>query len=222
MTRECITISKSSPPGFQSWYDLRGAAYSGCSHTCGGGKAPPETPAKTDGDALLAQELNQLSLEERERVYEEIHGVAEAVEETEDFVKEKLEQIQEEIMKIRKRAAYDKAFFMSPERVKDRAFRLMFLRAECFHARKAAKRLVLFFHHKLEFFGLERLVNKITLDDLDDDDKTALIAGSFQVLPDKDRAGRTIICNLHGCHNFKSWVNQVSRSHLLYGVDVTC
>lgn len=41
-------------------------------------------------DNLLAKELNQLSLGEREQIYEEIHGVNQVVEESPAFVNEKL------------------------------------------------------------------------------------------------------------------------------------
>ena len=95
-----------------------------------------------DTDALLAKEMNKLSTEERDRVFEEVHGVAGDMEEDPDFVEMKLSEMEEEILKIRKRQAYDRAAFVSPKAVRDRAFRLMFLRSEYFDARKAAKRMV--------------------------------------------------------------------------------
>ena len=34
-------------------------------------------------------------------------------------------------------------------------------------------------------------------------------AGAMQILPIKDKAGRTIVCNLHKYHNFQSSYNQI-------------
>jgi hypothetical protein len=79
---------------------------------------------------LLASELDQLSLRERERVFEEVHGVAPIQEEDLDFVTNCLLQLEEEIGFIRRKQAYEKAVFLAP--VKDRGLRLMFLRSVSF------------------------------------------------------------------------------------------
>jgi hypothetical protein len=39
-----------------------------------------------DLDVLVAQDLNQMTLQEREAMYEEIHGVESLIEETPEFV----------------------------------------------------------------------------------------------------------------------------------------
>ena len=48
----------------------------------------------TDFDRVLAKELNQLSLEDRERNYEEVHGVATIQEETPLFLQQKIQELQ--------------------------------------------------------------------------------------------------------------------------------
>ena len=54
------------------------------------------------------------------------------------------------------------------------------------------------------------MIHPITLDDLDDDDKAALMSGSMQILPSKDNGGRTVLFLNRRYDSFKSWKNQVS------------
>ena len=69
---------------------------------------------------------------------------------------------------------------------------------------------VFHFDRKLDLFGFDALVRPITLNDLDEDDMEAMSAGAMLLLPVKDKAGRTIMCNFHEYHNFKTTFNQVS------------
>jgi hypothetical protein len=164
---------------------------------------------ETEGDTLLVKELNELSITEREHVLEEVNGLPKAIDETSELVEESLKRLEEDISKIRKRSAYEKALFMAPNYVRDRDFRLMFLRSALFDPRKGAKRMVNYFHHKLRLFGLDKLVKKITLDDLDQDDLTDMFSGSLQILPVKDRAGRTVVVSFHDKHQYKTFENHV-------------
>jgi hypothetical protein len=168
-----------------------------------------EGVGETEGDTLLVKELNELSITEREHVLEEVNGLPKAIDETSELVEESLKRLEEEISKIRKRSAYEKALFMAPNSVRDRDFRLMFLRAALFDPRKGAKRMVNYFHHKLRLFGLDKLVKSITLDDLDQDDLTDMFSGSLQILPVKDRAGRTVVVSFHDKHQYKTFENHV-------------
>ena len=145
-----------------------------------------------NAEALLVKEWTELSFQEREKVQEQVHAVADydAVEEDPEFVAHCLEQLDVEISKIRKKPAYDRANFLSPSYVKDRDFRLMFLRADDFHPRKAAYRIVLHFDVKQELFGLEKLGRPIVLDDIDQQE---LFEGQIQVLTEKDPRGRVVL-----------------------------
>lgn len=162
-----------------------------------------------DTEAMLVDEWTQLSAQEREHIQEELHGVAsDAVDEDPVFVDQCLLQMEEEIKPIRKRNAYDRALFLSPKYVKDRDFRLMFLRSVSFHPRNAANRLVKFFEFKLELFGINKLGKmKITQADLDEDDILALRKGRVQILSEKDASGRAVL--LVSGKNSKP-INQVS------------
>ena len=70
----------------------------------------------------------------------------------------------------------------------------MFLRAESFDPCNAASRMVRFFDEKCELFGADKLTKDITLEDLDPDDIITLENGFYQVLPEKDCAGRKVFC----------------------------
>jgi hypothetical protein len=149
-----------------------------------------------DVDALLAQELNQMSFEERELVYEEIHGVETLIEETPDFVYAKLDALELEIQRINEKPAYELAEQMSREYVTDSKFRLMFLRAERFDERLAAMRLVKFMDGKLEFFGSETLTRPVYMSDLSKEELAIVKSGRLQVLPARDRSGRCVTADI--------------------------
>jgi hypothetical protein len=146
-----------------------------------------------DVDALLAKELNQMSFQERELMYEEIHGVDTIHEETEDFLNARLAALEQEIGRLPQRELYEQAERISKAYVTDRKFRLMFLRAEYHDPRKAAVRLVRFLEEKVRFFGPETLARNLYLSDLDDGDLAFLKSGILQLIPARDRAGRAII-----------------------------
>jgi hypothetical protein len=153
-----------------------------------------ECPTQAEADALLAKEMNQLSVEEREKVFEDVHGIAPDVDEPHEFIEAYLALLEKEITNIASKAAYDLASFMSKEYTSSKKLRLMFLRAESFDAYKAASRMVRFFDEKYALFGAEKLTKDIVLADLDPDDIAALETGFYQVLPEKDSAGRKVFC----------------------------
>ena len=68
------------------------------------------------------------------------------------------------------------------------------------------------FEHKVQLFGEEKLVKKLTLDDLDDDDKAALRTGSHLFLLGKDTVGRAVCFMCQKFCDVKTWKNQL-RSH---------
>jgi hypothetical protein len=139
--------------------------------------------------------MNQLSIEEQEKVLEDVHGIARAVDEPLDYVKNSLVLLEQELSKItRNKVAFDLAKSQSKEYVTSEKLQLMFLRAESFDADKAASRMVRFFHEKYKLFGAEKLTKDIVLADLDPDDIAALESGVYQMLPEKDCAGRKVFC----------------------------
>jgi hypothetical protein len=160
---------------------------------------------------MLAKEMNQLSVEDREKVLEDIHGIARAVDEPLDYVRNSLLLLEEELSKpTPNKAAYDLAKSQSKEYVSSEKLRMMFLRAESFDACKAAARMIRFFDEKYNLFGVEKLTKDIVLADLDPDDIAALDTGFYQVLPEKDCAGRNVVCFFPKLRAVRTMQNQVS------------
>ena len=85
----------------------------------------------------------------------------------------------------------------------------MFLRRHEFEVDKAAARMVTYFENKNLLFGEEKLVKKLTVDDLLPDDMAELKSGFFQQLSEKDMQGRPIIHVMLSVHAGKSWQSKV-------------
>ena len=103
--------------------------------------------------------------------------------------------------------AFRMAYSRSPEYVD--SLKIGFLRAEVFNSKKAADRMVRFFENKLEYFGEDKLVKDITLDDLSEDDLETIHGGAVQILSTKDRAGRTVLFTNAKLLKYKHWKNLV-------------
>jgi hypothetical protein len=149
-------------------------------------------PKNKNGDFVLANELSAMSVQERERVYHDIHGVSELIKEEPQLLEVSLAQLEEGIQNISKREAYEQALSQNAEYVTDRKFRLKFLRADSFDPQAAAARLVKFLEQKSKLFGVEKLTQDIKLSDLTVSDKQCIEAGICQLLPFRDQAGRGI------------------------------
>ena len=145
-------------------------------------------------DALLAKEMRQMSTEERDEVFHDIHGVSEVVEESPEFLGSRLQRLELEISNISKKDAYQLAKSMNTEYVRNRTFRLKFLRCDRFDTRKAAARIVNHFEWKLELFGPAKIAKDIVQDDLDPEELEILRSHNFQVQPLRDSSGRAILC----------------------------
>ncbi len=157
----------------------------------------PEYVKENDFVALLANELNQMSLEERERTYEEIHGVDQILEETPELVAQSLLEMEMALDRIQLKPAYLMAFQNDPEYITNHKLRLMMLRSTNFEPEAAAQKLVEFLQGKLDLFGPQTLTRPVYLSDLDTDDLACLKSGAYQLLPGRDSAGRVILVDFH-------------------------
>ena len=102
---------------------------------------------------------------------------------------------------IKDKLAYDEAQRMATEEgsttfVNDEAFRLRFLRAEQFRPKQAAERMIRNLDLLYRYVGPEGLKRPIRLSDLDEWSLSLLKAGSFQLLPCRDRSGRRIVVRI--------------------------
>ncbi|CAJ1968357.1 unnamed protein product [Cylindrotheca closterium] len=143
-------------------------------------------------DAVIAQNLKELSPEDREKSYFAIHGVPGELRETPLLVSQSLEVMEQEINQEPRKDAYNLAKSMKPEYVQDPVLRLKFLRGERFSARPAAQKLVRHFELKLYLFGASKLVKDIEQDDLSNEDMVALYSGYVQWSRVKDSSKRTV------------------------------
>lgn len=152
-------------------------------------------------DDSIARQVNQLTMEERARMYEEIHGVAEEIIETPELIASKLRDLYD-LLEVSpgKPEAYYLAMQRNQDYIRRMEFGLMFLRAERFQVAKAVTRLLLFLQKKLEYFGLDALTRRLRLSDLSMEEQVTLGKGAFQVLPFRDRSGRVVFfeCVLTG------------------------
>jgi hypothetical protein len=191
----------------------------GSNHCCFGKKKAVTKNDKKFHHSLgeLTEELNGLSVEEREKIFDDIHGVAKGQEETPEFVESCIQKLDDELLAVpqKRRQALDRALFLKPSIASDVKFKLMFLRADLYAASKAARRMSQYFADKLELFGEEKLVKKITLDDLSEDDMKVFNTGYFMILDHKDSAGRPIwFCDLPK-YAFEHPSNLVRESSIL-------
>jgi len=161
--------------------------------------------AITSGDPLalaegiLSKELNALSLEDRNSIQEEIHGVnCVAPEETPYLVEESLRKLASELDEIiphSEKWAYLQAQTQSEASktyINDKNFRLKFLRCELFDAPKAAKRMARTCEWLLKLFGPYALERQIKLSDFSSAERKAFRKGRSQILPYRDRIGRRV------------------------------
>ena len=145
-----------------------------------------------ESDRILAQAMNSLSTEEREKVMEEVHGISKPIEEKTDFIFEKLAELDCEVS-IRKNEAYEIGSKQKRGFVEDLSFRCMFLRCNSFDASAASKRMMHHLKLKETYFGEEKITKDIGFLDLSEEDIRSLESGVIQVLSEKDRSGRAVI-----------------------------
>lgn len=150
-------------------------------------------------DALLASDLNNMTVADRTHVFEEIHGVAPfpPEENSLDLRRKCLALLSEALNGIEDKPAYNEAQRIASEEetttfVNDDNFRLRFLRAEQFRPRQAAERMVRHLNLVHRYVGRQGLIRPISMSDLDEDSLTIIRAGTFQPLQSRDRSGRRI------------------------------
>lgn len=154
-----------------------------------------------DVDRLVASELNQLPLVDRERATEEVHGVHSALvgdfppEEEEGRVEAALREVEIEIGRLdpTQKPSYEEALSLNSEYVHDRSFRMQFVWAERFDVPRAVRRMMSFLALARELFGPRALMGPIRWTDLSPGAAEIVTDGFCQILPNRDSAGRRVI-----------------------------
>mmetsp|Transcript_12367 Transcript_12367/g.29440 ORF Transcript_12367/g.29440 Transcript_12367/m.29440 type:complete len:456 (+) Transcript_12367:38-1405(+) len=153
---------------------------------------PPNASDPQSVHSLIATQMAQLSVTDREQVYMDVHGIPEYAQETPELIEQSLLELQQEIDLLPDKRAYNIASQLDSKYVQDRDFRLAFLRCERFNCPKAAIRIIRHFQMKLDLFGMDKLAMDIVQDDLNAEDMGALYASFGRFLNGFDRGGRII------------------------------
>jgi len=194
-------------------------------------------------DQILSRELQNLDVQDRESINEEVHGVrCLAPTETIEMLNASLMKLSQELDLISDKPAYERSQQLGLANTRNNNnnagagaalhggggtyvntvnFRLKFLRCELFDAKKAAARLVTFLDLIWYLFGKEELLLRpLRITDLDKKEMAILKTGNFQLLPYRDRSGRrvfTVVSDLSLHHDFQMTVCKV-----LFCVVVCC
>lgn len=173
-------------------------------------------PVIEEVDAIIAKCMNDLTHEDRQQSYLEVHGVPNELEETPSLVEESLARMKHHIAQVANKDALELAESMDREYVQDPALLLKFLRGDRFNAPYAAQKFVRHFELKRELFGTSKLVKDIEQSDLNDDDISALYSGYVQWLPLRDITGRTVTIFFSGASSQKTSVMSKVRTHWVH------
>ena len=195
--------------------------------------------SRSKGDPMddIAAGLNQLTFQQREQVYHDIHGTSDAHKQTEDpeMVASCVSQLQTillsyvngnqegagrtTIISMEEQSllfGLRQAMNQNLEYVMDKSFLISFLRADEWDVQLASKRMIKFFKEKLILFGADKLTKDITIDDdLDQDDLKALESGGMQYIPLQDRSGRHMTINVPALEAVTTHQSLVSCCYLV-------
>eukprot|EP00980_Cylindrotheca_fusiformis_P029854 scaffold23953_cov127-Cylindrotheca_fusiformis.AAC.1 len=153
--------------------------------------------------------MSRLSHQERQLGQEDLHGVSAEIVEDFDEIETALQQLDGHLNSFKHGTAYETAERMKSDYVSNRDFRIMFLRGNRYDTKTSTFQMIRFFETKLQLFGIEKLVQDVTLRDLDEDDRNALQDGSRQILPQADRANRRIHVAFPGLRKNKTAQNEL-------------
>jgi hypothetical protein len=154
----------------------------------------------------LVREVKQMSTLHQEEASKDVLGISPAM----DISPEMIAQVWEHIHDVEDTAAWDLALQMNREYAMSAERAMSFLRSVGGKPKQAAKRLARHFATKLELFGASKLVKDIEIStDFNEDDLEALESGGFQVLAEKDRAGRPILFGRYTLMRYKEVKNMV-------------
>mmetsp|Transcript_10674 Transcript_10674/g.25291 ORF Transcript_10674/g.25291 Transcript_10674/m.25291 type:complete len:490 (+) Transcript_10674:246-1715(+) len=164
----------------------------------------------TSIDSILAHEFYSLSFQDRNKIYDEMHGVSCcSPKENPVLIAESLEKLEQELeslpdtdneMYLMSQALYDRKDSTQADGsyVNDKAFRLRFLRTELFDPSRAAMKMASFLNVVGHLFGEYALQRPIRLSDFTEEEMQAFRTGNLQLLPFRDRSGRRIIVGVEG------------------------
>ncbi len=162
-------------------------------------------------DDALSKELLQLSLQDRNAINEEIHGVQTfARKESPELLAKALAKMHSEINMIPSKNAFDRSQLVPNTYINSPEFRLRFLRCELFDEKSAANKMVKFLDLLSELFGDFALRRQVQMSDFSREEMQAFRIGHQQLLPYRDRSGRRIFAFVGGVGVEVALVTRVS------------
>eukprot|EP00538_Stauroneis_constricta_P004610 CAMPEP_0119548244 /NCGR_PEP_ID=MMETSP1352-20130426/2195_1 /TAXON_ID=265584 /ORGANISM="Stauroneis constricta, Strain CCMP1120" /LENGTH=468 /DNA_ID=CAMNT_0007593447 /DNA_START=172 /DNA_END=1578 /DNA_ORIENTATION=+ len=170
-------------------------------------------------DEIIDEALKSHSPAEQDQAFQDMNAVSTAIEETEELLMSSLFQLEAKLNEIPQKNAYMIAYQQNRDFVCDVEFRLMFLRAKRFDAKKAAECIVKHMELKLKLWGLALLTRRITFNDLDAESQQVFANnGAIQILPVRDSAGRVVFFSMEKNHrpNYRTDTPEVFVSRLLW------
>lgn len=187
----------------------------GCRDGDNGGSPPPSSDSSRrrwgdqesgEVDHSIASALQGMTLQDRDKLYSEIHGVVDLVDETPELIRESFARLQQELLRIvhvapqHSSGRMDATSFRIAEQrdyayVHSRFHYLMVLRCEKFDIPKAAVRLVYFFQIKGLLFGHKTLCIDINQGMLSKQELDLLKSGFLQILNTRDQSGRVVLAH---------------------------
>lgn len=170
-----------------------------------------ESPSPQEVISMIASDMSKLSLQEREKAENDVHGIGDNIEETPELLNRCLDEMNHFLEAMKRGTSYELAEAMDRSYTSNVHFRTMFVRAERYRPSEAAERMIRFFDCKKELFGTDLLVKDILLEHLSPDDMEALESGGLQVCPAKDSGGRPMLAIMLGLRRYKRPENMVRK-----------
>eukprot|EP00533_Pseudo-nitzschia_delicatissima_P009889 CAMPEP_0116087644 /NCGR_PEP_ID=MMETSP0327-20121206/5468_1 /TAXON_ID=44447 /ORGANISM="Pseudo-nitzschia delicatissima, Strain B596" /LENGTH=598 /DNA_ID=CAMNT_0003578715 /DNA_START=114 /DNA_END=1910 /DNA_ORIENTATION=- len=166
-------------------------------------------PPSLDASSIINKEMLKYNVTERNAIYEEVHGVGNLCpdESQPGMIEKALDALVYEldVMPAHQKKEYTQSLSMPHSYIHTREFRLRFLRADLFDAKRAANRLVTCLQTMCLLYGPYALERPIRLSDFSKKELKVFNAGRIQLLPYRDRGGRRVAVGIpsqkHNLHN---------------------
>eukprot|EP00934_Nitzschia_sp_Nitz4_P004869 Nitzschia sp. Nitz4//scaffold553_size3221//599//2159//NITZ4_009274-RA/size3221-snap-gene-0.0-mRNA-1//-1//CDS//3329554436//4859//frame0 len=180
---------------------------------------------------LVSDALHSMSVQERDQVFNEMHGVDDTVvrpdsSESAEFLASALAAFDVSLMALKTElqgnpvlTALLAAEQMNSQYVQDPQLRLAFLRTREWNSNEAALCFIRHFDFKFTLFGGAKLTKSIAIEDLSPADLNMLSEGYFQVLPSRDRAGRAIMVWINDGQQYESPISLARQMFYMAAID---
>mmetsp|Transcript_86320 Transcript_86320/g.249299 ORF Transcript_86320/g.249299 Transcript_86320/m.249299 type:complete len:513 (-) Transcript_86320:61-1599(-) len=182
---------------------------------------PPDkdNPSPDQVISILAGEMTKLSVQEREKAENDVHGILGSnLEEIPEVLQQCVSEMEFFLEANKRGTAFELAEAMDRAYTSNFDFRAMFARAERYEPSAAAERMIRFFDLKKTLFRTELLTKDILLEHLDEDDMESLRSGGLQFCPARDSAGRPIMAIMLGLRKYKRPENAQRACFYMYCV----